>query len=250
LARIAVAVAALLTSLVIQPSLPAQTLTTLGGIARLPAAKPVEQHDRRCADVGSTKSARILDTATNLLKNRVDDASHYTLTTIATLLKLPFDATDADAGDMPTTRNAWSSADRARTARYESRAIALDGYLVGVTVERSGETTNCGIRDTSWFDYHMWLVKTEAEAHRGDKSKAVVAEATPRVRRAHESAFDIEQIRKWARDGVRVRVSGWLFLDPDHPDDTRADRSGRPASRGTIWEIHPVMKMEPVRKSR
>ena len=35
----------------------------------------------------------------------------------------------------------------------------------------------------------------------------------------------------------RVRISGWLMLDPEHPDQV-----GK--TRGTIWEIHPIMQIE------
>jgi hypothetical protein len=34
-----------------------------------------------------------------------------------------------------------------------------------------------------------------------------------------------------------VRISGWILLDPEHPDQV-----GK--TRATIWEIHPVMKIE------
>ena len=35
----------------------------------------------------------------------------------------------------------------------------------------------------------------------------------------------------------RVRISGWMMLDPEHPDQV-----GK--TRGSIWEIHPIMKIE------
>ena len=34
-----------------------------------------------------------------------------------------------------------------------------------------------------------------------------------------------------------VRISGWTMLDPEHPDQV-----GK--TRGTIWEIHPVMRLD------
>ena len=230
------------------PRIGAQTVTTIAGIQRLTPAAAVEQHNRQCADRGKDNSGGGgLDSLTNFLKNRIDVPARYRLTTIPTLLKLPFDASDGNGGDMPRTRNSWAKADFTRTARYQSRAVAVDGYIIAVNRE-GGESTNCGLTDTSWVDYHMWVVKTEPEAHARDKSKAIVAEITPRVRRGHAAAFDVDQMRQWARDGVPVRVSGWLFLDPDHPDDTRPDRAGHAASRGTIWEIHPITKIEPVPK--
>jgi hypothetical protein len=44
-------------------------------------------------------------------------------------------------------------------------------------------------------------------------------------------------VRRLAHDGTPVRVSGWLMLDPEHPDQV-----GR--TRGTIWEIHPILAIE------
>ena len=36
---------------------------------------------------------------------------------------------------------------------------------------------------------------------------------------------------------VLVRLSGWLYFNPDHPQDV-----GR--TRATLWEISPVMQIE------
>jgi hypothetical protein len=228
-------------------NLQAQTITTMSGIEHLTASKPDGQHSTKCADRGKAKNPKTLDSLTNFLKNRIDSASTYHLTTIPTLLKLPFSSTGPDkSDDMPRSRNDWKDPDKKRTAKYESRPIAVEGYIIAVDREAK-ETTNCGIPDSSWFDYHMWVVKTEKEAHDRDKRKAIVAEITPRVRHGHAADFDIAQMRKWAHGGVKVRVSGWLMLDPEHPDDSRPNSKGDPASRGTIWEIHPVMRIEKVK---
>ena len=40
-----------------------------------------------------------------------------------------------------------------------------------------------------------------------------------------------------ARAGTKVRVSGWVMYDPEHPNMLRK-------TRGTLWEIHPVTKIE------
>ncbi|MFI5228910.1 MAG: hypothetical protein ACHQWU_07560 [Gemmatimonadales bacterium] len=184
-----------------------------------------------------------LDTATNLLKNRVDDGS-YQLTTVATVLKLPWHNVSDASTDMPRSRLNWTPADFTRTTKYERRPVAVDAYVIAVGLE-GAESTNCERPDSSWHDYHMWIVATEQEAHARDKSRAVVAEITPRVRHLHAGELDRKQIMQWAHDGTKVRVSGWLMLDPEHPSDARPDAAGHQASRGTIWEIHPVMKIGP-----
>jgi hypothetical protein len=40
-----------------------------------------------------------------------------------------------------------------------------------------------------------------------------------------------------------VRISGWTMLDPEHPD--QVDNT-----RGTIWEIHPIMQIEVQQQGR
>jgi hypothetical protein len=46
-----------------------------------------------------------------------------------------------------------------------------------------------------------------------------------------------------ARQGARVRISGWLFWDQRHPERLPS-RQGSAATRGTLWEVHPVTGIE------
>ena len=59
---------------------------------------------------------------------------------------------------------------------------------------------------------------------------------TPGVRAQHRN-WTTEVLGRIVKDKLKVRISGWLLLDPEHPDQV-----GK--TRGTIWEIHPVMKFE------
>jgi hypothetical protein len=63
-----------------------------------------------------------------------------------------------------------------------------------------------------------------------------VIETTPRVQSAH-SGWTLKRIQQLTRDKETVRISGWLLMDPEHPDQI-----GK--TRGTIWEIHPIMQIE------
>ena len=96
-------------------------------------------------------------------------------------------------------------------------------------VLKPGEETG----DVDDFDFHTWLA-----AQPGDDraTRSVVIEFTPRVRAQHLT-WTLEVLQGLARQKTRVRASGWTMLDPEHPDEV-----GK--SRGTIWEIHPVMQVE------
>lgn len=205
----------------------------LGSIAALPKQAPEEAHLAACPDVG--RAAQRVDSETNLLKNRVDEGT-YQMVPIAAVLALPWQG-------MPTRRYNWDQDARSRTAEYESAAVSVTGYIVGVNPE-GAEATNCGKDSADWIDWHMWLVGTKAEADAGDKRQAVVVESTPRIRKAFPGRLTLEQVRAWRTERRQVVVSGWLMLDPDHPTDATGTANKKP-SRGTIWEVHPVMKIEP-----
>jgi hypothetical protein len=218
------------------------TTTTLGlgalkDIGLLSKPTPIEADDPTCANIGGNSSQK-LDEATNLLKNRIQDGN-YTEVSFQSVLALPWQG-------MPTKRWLWSPEDEKRTKDYEGAAISVTGYLVGVE-PKTGEACNCEKDTPDWVDWHVWLVETKAEADapKGkQKRNAIVVETTPRVRKEFPNRFDLAQIRQWVTNHQRVIVSGWLMLDPDHPTDATGTAKKNP-SRGTIWEIHPVMKIEP-----
>ena len=94
------------------------------------------------------------------------------------------------------------------------------------------ESTNCHGADASFRDFHVWLSKAAGE----DRTHSIVVEMTPAARTQHRN-WTTDILNRLVRDRQRVRVSGWLLLDPDHPDQV-----GK--TRGTIWEIHPIMRFE------
>ena len=208
------------------PSRPVHPSADTTDIAQLPQVAPKQAGDRQCADIGApSQPGSPVDTLTDLLKNRVDDG-HYADVSVTKVLELPWE-------NLPVRRYKWTAAQTKGVARYERAAVTLTGYLISVKQE-GNEATNCELPSAAWHDWHLWLVRTEAEAHAGDKTHAVVIEITPRVRALGQQTWDIHQIAAWARTGQKMTVSGWLLLDPDHPDQV-----GK--SRGTIWEVHPVM---------
>ena len=69
-----------------------------------------------------------------------------------------------------------------------------------------------------------------------DRAKAVVVEATPRVRTNHPQ-WTVNNLNAIAQSGTKVRISGWLMLDPEHPEQLAQ-------TRGTLWEVHPIMQID------
>jgi hypothetical protein len=76
---------------------------------------------------------------------------------------------------------------------------------------------------------------------------AIIVETTPRVRRQH-TQWTTARLKPWtAHIGSKanasynqqpVRISGWLMLDPEHQD--MIDEG----LRSTLWELHPITKIE------
>ena len=93
-----------------------------------------------------------------------------------------------------------------------SRGAVIEGYVVQIEKEEDG-------------DYHISLAEDKGE---NDTNKWIIVEVPPnwRTRNASLSSTRIKQLHR-----KRVRVTGWLYYEPD------ADQ-GDP--RGTRWELHPV----------
>jgi len=214
-------------------------LTALGGLAAIalarvserdagashlpvldPKPRPVAQAFGDCPPDGDGG-----DRALNYLKNRTDEANS---------LQVSFDAIQSlgrPAGVDRVPRSSWTASQRRAVQGTEGLPLAVEGYLVEVR-EEGAESTNCHEVGPEFRDWHLWL----ASAPGGPRSASVIVEITPRVRALHP-AWNFEDLAQIARDSTRVRVSGWLLLDQEHPEQL-----GR--SRATLWELHPVMRME------
>ncbi|HMF56722.1 MAG TPA: hypothetical protein VK619_10300, partial [Pyrinomonadaceae bacterium] len=165
------------------------------------------------------------DPALNRLKNRVDEGAYF---------PVQFDAfmqVRWPKAIERRSRDRWSSADAAEIARYEGTPVAIEGYLAGAR-EEGPESPNCHGADDLFRDFHVWLVKTAGD----DRSNSIVVEVTPPVR-AHHASWRTDVLGQIVKKKQRVRISGWMMLDPEHPDQV-----GK--TRGTIWEVHPIMKIE------
>jgi hypothetical protein len=163
------------------------------------------------------------DRELNRAKNRTDEASWIPVEHAALLhLSWPPRVERRDHRE-------WSPADSAAVARYEGIPVVVEGYLAGAK-EEGPESPNC--HDKAQRDWHMWLVASPDD----DRSRSIVVEATPRVRAKHPG-WHLSRVKPLVASKSKVRISGFTMLDPEHPDQV-----GK--TRGTIWEIHPILQIE------
>ncbi len=173
------------------------------------------------------------DTATNLRKNRTDVPSAYHDVTWDAVATLAYPVA-------PKARADWTPAQLAQIAAYEGVALRVVGYVVAIKPQAggSGESTNCHFSNESEVDWHIAFV---GQAGEGEKA-SVVIETTPRVRQSHPR-WTPQALHPWLNSDNPVRISGWLMLDPEH-------RNHLGKYRGTLWEIHPITKIEVFKDNR
>lgn len=194
--------------------------TAPGALPDMPTKpKPKQTTFNDCPPVGDGG-----DPAMNRLKNR-SDAGDYVPVAFKSIMDLTWPkATERH------NRDKWSDADMAEISRYEGIPVMVEGYLYGGK-ESGPESANCHATDNPNVDWHIWMTAAAGE----DRTQSIVIEPTPRSRDKH--TWKLKQITAIAKNQLPVRISGWLFYDPEHPDQIGQ-------TRGTIWEIHPVMQIE------
>jgi hypothetical protein len=126
----------------------------------------------------------------------------------------------------------------AGTARLEERGVVVEGWVQRVMLAMDG-------------DIHL-EVAVEPDPD-GGGADYVTAEITAALRREHpgwryEPLADALRPRQgagsWPDGPRRVRLTGWLLYDYEFDRPTHARRPGRPPPRGTVWEVHPVTRIE------
>ncbi len=159
----------------------------------------------------------------NLHKNRVDSAPWYPVS-ISSILGLTW-----PRGIERQPRSAWSAADASTVARYEGIPVQIEGWLAGAR-QQGPESCNC--HSVNDVDNHLWIVDSPSKG----RDSSVVVEVTPRVRAQHPG-WAYPRILDLVTGQTKVRISGWLTMDQEHPDQV-----GK--TRGTIWEIHPIIAFD------
>ncbi|MFZ0869011.1 MAG: SH3 domain-containing protein [Candidatus Sulfotelmatobacter sp.] len=204
-----------------------------------PQSASFESDEGNCGETGDGG-----DTDTNQRKNRTDVQASYHAVTWAAINTLGY------AKGAKKSRMDWTPAQLATITPFEGAAISVEGYLYKVKVESSsvnaksgGESTNCHARLANDVDWHMPLTANVGEG----EDVAIIVETTPRVRRQH-SQWTTARLKPWVShigntpnanyNQQKIRISGWLMLDPEHQDMINQ------GLRSTLWEIHPITKIE------
>ena len=112
-------------------------------------------------------------------------------------------------------------------------AVYVDGYILEV---QDGGSESCNCHSKDFKDTHIYLVQTINEA---DKSNAIIVEATPRFRTVLGSTSDLKKYI-----GKHVRIYGYLFRDDEHKANSTVDEGNGNHWRHSVWEIHPITKIE------
>jgi hypothetical protein len=166
------------------------------------------------------------DTLLSRLKNRDDMAGRWFPVAFETILDLPWPKSVERK-----LRLGWRDSAKKEVQRHEGTPVVVEGYLALARLE-GPEACNCRSKDKAMRDIHMWLTADPGP----DRSEAVIVEVTPRIRAKH-AGWTPDRIIQLATKEPHVRISGWLLLDQEHPEQFEQ-------TRGTLWEIHPVMEIE------
>ena len=186
----------------------------------------------------------------NKLKNRIDEPEEPKKVTIDQILSLPKIA----AEKLKEPRAKWLPMTLAEVSQFEGTPVSVEGFLAGVR-EEGKESCNCGASAPSRVDWHCWLTKSAPEmvkdVHHGvettgdELGSAVVCETTPRVRAMDKHMhWNLQEFENFVRQKKRVRLTGWIMFDQIHSDQLPGASPTEKPRRGTLWEVHPITKVE------
>lgn len=161
-----------------------------------------------CPPWGDAKKGS-LEYALNIKKNRVDIPPNYKPIGITDFLKFKDDST----GD--------------------GTAYQLTGGYVIEVKKQGPESCNC----KSPVDHDFHIVVVPSPSDRKDKSKYIIVEMTPQIRKM----FKWTDQQVLALKGNYVNFYGYKFADLQHKDESvKSFPTRKSCWRGTINEIHPV----------
>jgi len=143
-------------------------------------------------------------------------------------------------------RTAWPAEALTDVQDWECQPAVVEGILTQRIIE-GREACNCSTAVQPCVDLHIFVSALEylVDESGGDDPRCLsaycrghrlVIEVTPRTLAQHPE-WNSTVIQRLATARAHVRITGWPMWDPEHP--TEVD-----LSRGTLWEIHPVHRIE------
>ena len=171
----------------------------------------------------------------NTLKNRSDTPAEYHAVTWDALAHLPW---PKEASTHREGNGGWTAAENAAIAPFEREAITATGFIAKIRVQaKNHESTNCGWGGELNTDWHIEFVGNFTNGKAQSETEAVVVETTPRLKRVHPDWAKLLNYEDPKSSTDSVRISGWLMLDPEH-------KAHLGHYRQTLWEIHPITRIE------
>jgi hypothetical protein len=170
------------------------------------------------------------DSGTIHRKNRTDVPSAYHDVSFAAVAGLDYPKNATTHRDSPS---GWTQAQLDIIKPFEGEAVTVEGFIFVIRPQTgSSEKTNCGQTAADDTDWHIAITENFGDL----EPKALVVETTPRVRKDHPN-WTTQTLAPFVKKNIPVRISGWTMLDPEHKNHLGVHRS-------TLWEIHPIMKIE------
>jgi len=231
--------------------LPAGCTVPFGAIAGSPAI------DSSCGiegDPAGSESPAPNMAAQNRAKNNLCATGDPALVTMVSFDKLEraaeatgitFGARDCVPADRAPLADLYATSEGDRIG--EGSLVVFVGYLVGQPHAAGKESVNCALSDREADnDFHLTL----AISRKPSPCKTIVAEMTPHRRPAPWTLAALRAVK------APVRVTGQLFFDASHqpcggksllkacPQHRASVGSARNPPRRSIWEIHPVYRLE------
>lgn len=128
-------------------------------------------------------------------------------------------------------RSKWTAEAKQDIADWEAKGARVEGRLIAV---RSQGPEACNCKSSTDVDFHIWIA-TNASAD-AKPTQSMVVEISPRGLGDHPG-WTKSNLVALSKVGARVRINGWITWDDEHGSEV-----GK--SRGTLWEIHPIHKIE------
>jgi hypothetical protein len=258
-------------------------------LTELPFAQIAETHeiDRRCPATGRT-DGNVFHYAQNAAKNNFSARGNPIELTVADFTRLQQASDDGIQsgrivlqGKYPEDRSRLRNLVKVRGQSIgEGTVVSLQAYVFSARYANTkfdkysdgrpaqGEAVNCDNPELDWNDIHIAL--SASSARDKDECTTVTAEISPHYRPAVWSRFhdgqmqEVEALLPGLLKGqvlkqpkrskpLRVRLTGPLFYDASHQPCVFSGGKiieRHSPERRSIWEIHPIYRVQVFRNHR